>query len=279
MFYKAIVAYLDILGYQDLVRRAMGKEDLVKRIERLFYRTSIGAVEGLGNMDLSDIVKGGAKEEERYRQLVKRTRVRNNADSFIFVLPVPDVGLHSPETSAFIETYFLTITMFVIYFIAQIGYLLRGGVSIGNHYESERERQLFIFSEAHNRAVTLESKKADNPRIVMDEHLQLYFEQVSYPFIDRFFYKDEDGCYCLDIYYAITLWGNRMVEMLTHMKDGIDLCIENNFNAAKELGKLINFAKFHNKKVNRAKVNLPHLLLDIEKYEEQLRRLNSSSFT
>jgi len=102
----------------------------------------------------------------------------------------------------------------------------------------------------------------------MDEHLQLYFEQVPYPFIDRFFHKDEDGCYCPDIYYAISPWGNRMEEMLTQIKNGIDLCIEKNFNAAKELNRLINFAKFHYKKVTGAKVNLPHLVLDTENYGE-----------
>lgn len=279
MFYNAIVCYLDILGYQDLVRRAMGKEEFVIRLERLFYRTSVGIVDGLSSMDLSDVVRGGYEEEERYRQLVKRIRVRNNADSFSFTLQVPEIGLHSSETCAHIESYFLTITMFVIYFIAQMGYLLRGGISIGNHYESERGHQLFVFSEAHNRAVTLESKKADNPRIVMDEHLQLYFKQVCYPYTDRFFYKDEDGCYCLDIYYAIGLWGKRKEEILRHMKNGITLCIERNFNKSKELSRLINFAKYHNRKVTATNMNLPGLAFDIDNYEKQLRRLNSSSFS
>jgi hypothetical protein len=278
MFSEAIVGYLDILGYKDLVTRQMGKEEYVKKLESMFYQTSVGTVEGLANKDLSDIVKGGDKEEERYRQLVKYTKVRNNADNFIFTLPVPKVGLHSSETLASIVTYFLTMTTFVIRFTAQMGYLLRGGISMGNHYESERDRQLFIFSEAHNRAVVLESELADKPRIIVDEHLLLYFDRISFPY-SGFFYKDDDY-YCMDIYniffaFSSGRW-DRREEFLTHLENGIELAIEKNLNRAKELDKLIYFAKYHNRKVICAKVNLPHLTLDTEKFEEQLRRLTTA---
>jgi hypothetical protein len=297
MFSKAIVGYLDILGYQDLVTLAIGPdlmrdgelvkhsdeslvkyrdEELVKHLEKLFFLTSIDKIKDYGKMLLADIVEGGPEKVERHRDLVKNIRVRNNADSFIFTLPVPEVGQHNQETCDFIESYFLSMTMFIVHFIAQMGYLLRGGISIGNHYESERKHQLFVFSEAHNRAVKLESEKAVNPRIVMDKHLQLYFEQVSYPYIDRYFYEAQDGCYCLDFYYAISLSDNRKEEILTLIKNSIRISIERNFGKAKELGKLINFAKFHNNKVTGAIVNLPHLSFNIKKYEEQLRRLNSA---
>jgi hypothetical protein len=278
MFNKAIVGYLDVLGYQDLVRRAMGKEEFVKRLENLFYRTSIGTIEGLVNMDLSDVVKGGSEEEERHRKLVKRTKVRNSADSFIFTLQVPEARLHDQKTPPAIMTYLLNMTTFVMSFIAQMGSLLRGGISIGNHYESERERQLFIFSEAHNNAVNLESKKAVYPRIIMDELLRSYFDRISFPY-SRFFYRDDDY-YCLDvyeIYFSIPIerWGASREKFLTPIKKGIELAMDRNFNRRKELSRLIYYAKFHNRKVCSARVNLPHLAFDIEKYEEQLRRLDT----
>jgi len=275
MFSKAIVGYLDILGYQDLVSKLMGREELVKKFENLFYKTSIGTIEGLCCMDLSDVVNGGHKEEERHRQLVKATRIRNNADSFIFTLPVHEVGLHCPET---LVAYFLTITTFVISFTVQMGHLLRGGISIGKHYESERERQLFIFSEAHNRAVTLESKKAVYPRIIIDDRLLLYLKDISFSY-GGLFYKDDDY-YCLDIYNIFfdidDRRGNRKEEFLTHIKNGVELEIKKNFSNKKELDRLIYFAKMHNMRVISARVNLPHLTFDIEKYEKQLRRLNSA---
>lgn len=277
MFYKAIVGYLDILGYKDLVRRLMGREELVKKLESLFYHRSVGTIEGLSNMVLSDVVKSGYQEEERLLEFVKLTRVRNNADSFIFTLPVPEVGFHNQESLESIVAYLLTITTFAISFTAEMGYLLRGGISIGNHYESERERQLFIFSEAHNKAVILESEMADNPRIIIDEHLLRYFDCISFPY-SGLFYKDDDYC-CLDIYniyFDMDRKWNRKESNLTHIKNGIELSMEKHFRSVKELAKMIYFAKYHNRKVISAKVNLPHLAFDIEKYEEQLRSLNSA---
>jgi len=160
-----------------------------------------------------------------------------------------------------------------------MGYLLRGGISIGNHYESERENQLFVFSEAHNRAVMLENEKAEYPRIVLDEPLQQYLEDISYPHIQKFFYKEEDGYYCLDIYSALRNWGENKKRILADIREGITLNLESNFNNDRELGKLIYFARYHNRKVTSTEVNLTHLVFDISKYEERIKLLTHMGLT
>ncbi|MBI5099780.1 MAG: hypothetical protein HZB30_11140 [Nitrospirae bacterium] len=277
-----MVGYIDILGYQDLVERAMGRAELVKDLENLFYGVSIGTLKGLRGIDLTKVVEETDEEEQQYFQKITNAiHVRNNADSFIFTLPVSEINFRSTsfdeKTTVLncIETYFSLMTMFTTLFISKMGYLLRGGISIGKHYESDRDQQLFVFSEAHNRAVTLETKKAVNPRIVMDKNLQLYLKEISYPNIHKFFYEDEDGYYCLNIYTALRIWGDLKEDLLTHVKEGIKLCIESNFNNVKELGKLIYFAKYHNKWVTSAEVNFPHLTFDVEKYERQLEHLET----
>jgi hypothetical protein len=279
MFEKAIVAYVDILGYKDLVERVIGKPELVKRMEGLFYGVSVDAVRKLGEMDLKDVANESDTEiQEYFKKVVDTIQVRCIADSFIFTLPVSTINFSCRECDVnttvgnCIETYFSVMTICTSLFIAKMGHLLRGGISIGNHYESERAHQLFVFSEAHNKAVTLEKKTAD-PRILVDELLLQYLEEISYPNIDKFFYKDEDGYYCFDIYSAQRYWSDKE-RTLTDIKEGVTLSMEHNFNNVRELDKLLYFARYHNRKVNSAEVNLPHLTFNISKYEEQLNRLS-----
>jgi hypothetical protein len=284
MFVKAIVGYLDIMGYQNLVRRAISNKELVKRLESLFYKASVGSLKKLSEIDLTGIAQETDKEGwQYYQEVVKAIHVRNNADSFIFTLPLSKVnyrGLSFDKKGTLlncIETYFSVMTMFATLFTSKMGHLLRGGISIGNHYENERENQLFVFSEAHNRAVTLESRKSKNPRILLDDALLLYLKETSYPHVAKFFYRDEDGFYCLDIYSALGVWGERKGDVLSDIVNGITLNMQSNIDNKEELGKLLYFAKYHNRWICREEINLPHMSFDIRKYEERLKQLNSSS--
>lgn len=280
MFEKAIVSYIDILGYKDLVERVIKRPELVKRMEDLFYAASVDPVQKLSKIDLKDVANETDVEiQDYFKKVVDTIRVRCIADSFIFTLPVSKVIFRckswDEETTVTncIETYFSAMTFFATLFVSTMGHVLRGGISIGNHYESERENQLFIFSEAHNRAVTLEKEKAEYPRIVLDEPLRKYLEEISYPNIDKFFYKEEDGYYCLDIYSAQHYWTDKE-RTLTRIKEGITLNLESNFNNAKKLTKLLHFARYHNRKVTSTEMNFPHLTFDINKYEKQLKALS-----
>lgn len=286
MFEKAIVAYIDILGYKDLVERVIKKPELVKRMEDLFYGASVDAVKKLSEINLKDVANEPDVEiQDYFKKVVDTIQVRCVADSFIFTLPVSKINFRcktwdeKTTVGNCIETYFSVMTLFATLFISKMGYLLRGGISIGNHYKSERDDQLFIFSEAHNRAVTLENRKAEYPRIVLDEPLHKYLEEISYPHIRKFFYKDEDGYYCLDIYYALRNWGDNKEKILADIKEGITLNLESNFNNARELGKLLCFVRYHNRKVTSTEVNLTHQAFDISKYEEQFKSLTHIGLT
>ncbi|KAF0143717.1 MAG: hypothetical protein FD156_2452 [Nitrospirae bacterium] len=286
MFEKAIVAYIDILGYKDLVERVAKKPELVKRMEDLFYEMSVNAVRKLREIFLESVDdKSDVETQDYLKKIADSIGVRCIADSFIFTLPLSNINFRcktwDEQTTVGnrIETYFSVMTFFATLFISKMGYLLRGGISIGNHYESEREKQLFVFSEAHNMAVTLENKKAEYPRIVLDEPLRKYLEEISYPNIESFFYKDEDGYYCLDIYSALRNWGDNKEKKLAEIKEGITFNLESNFNNARELGKLLYFVSYHNRKVTSTEVNLTHQAFDISKYEKQLRYLTRNRIT
>lgn len=153
-----------------------------------------------------------------------------------------------------------------MFFIRKMGLLLRGGISIGSHYESEKNNYLMIFSEAHNKAVRLEGE-ANDPRILLEESLRSYLEEILYPSIDKRFYIDPDGLHCLDIYSVFGAIGNTQ-DFLTDIKKGLiqNLNYNLNLNNKKELGKIIYFAKYHNRQVGN--LNFPELALNIDKYEQ-----------
>ena len=282
MFEKAIVTYIDIMGYKELVKAAIGKPELVKRLEDLFYGVSVSAVKQLRGIDLEEVAAEADREiQDYFKRVVDTIRVRCIADSFIFTLPVSNINfrckLYDEKTTVgnCIETYLSVMTMFSLLFTCKMGHILRGGMSIGKHYESERANQFFIFSEAHNRAVMIESKIAQTPRLVIDELLKLYLDEISQHYIPKFFYKDTDGYYCLDIYSSLRLFARRE-EMLLDIRQGITLNMEKNFDNRKELGNLIYFAKYHNKQINRVTQNYLSLAIDLGKYEERYRYLKDT---
>lgn len=284
MFENTIVSYIDILGYKDLVEKVIKKPELVNGIEDLFYETSVNAAPKLSNIFLEGVAdKSDVEMRDYLKKIADSIKVRCVADSFIFILPISNINFRCKEydekttVKNCITTYFSLITCFTTLFISKMGYLLRGGISIGNHYESERGKQIFVFSEAHNRAVTLENKKAVDPRIIVDELLLKYLEEISYRNINKLFYKDEDGYYCLDIYSAVSYWGDNKEKTLANIQEGITLNLENNFNNGIELGKLLYFAKYHNRKIINFEANLSHLAFDISKYEERFNFLTPIS--
>jgi|GEM_PF-3450238 len=272
----AIVSYIDVLGYKRIVDKLIDQPAFIEELERLYYGISISALKELQDIALIE------NETDRevtayYKKVIDSICVRCIADSFIFTLQVPEIDSKKEfDERGFIKdcvsAYFGTIKMFSQLFICKAG-LLRGGISIGKHYESEKEQQLFIFSQAHNRACEME-KEARTPRIRIDESVRLYLDDISSDLVWKFFYRDdEDGCLCLDIYKGIQA-SPRMNNILDDIKRWIEFNIKANWNNKKELGMIIAFAKYHNSRVNSEPINFPAASLEyITKCEDQYKIL------
>lgn len=272
VFDNAIVVFIDILGYRDLVERVATNPELVKTMETLLYGVVVDAMRKLAELNIKDIAREPDPEiQEYYSKVVSSIRARCISDSFILALPVSTINfrckLYDENTTInnCIETLFSAMVMLSTLFISKMGYILRGGISYGNHYESERDRQVFIFSKAFNRAVQLEKDVANTPRIVMDKHVLQYLGNIGYPNIDKYFYRDkEDDYYCLDIYKSLRFFRNAQ-DVLYHIKQGITLAIQHNTGKPDVLAKLNHFSQYHNRWVTGVEVNLPHLAIDLNK--------------
>ncbi len=268
---KAIIGFLDILGYDTLVKKMINDSGFVKRFDTLMYGLTVDLLNKLKCLNLSTLTNEPV-DEEYFKKVTETIKIRCIFDSVIFSLPLSAITFNSREfdnkTTIMncIETFFSLIAMFSTLFISKMGHIFRGGISIGSHYETERDNYLFIFSEAHNKAVHLE-REAKYPRILLEDNLKLYLNEISYTHMDKFFYKDDDGHYCFDMYSILQIMDNSQ-NVLTDINKGLLLNMESNTRNKKELAKLIYFAKYHNRKVCSDSLNFPALSMNIDKFEK-----------
>ncbi|MGB7575653.1 MAG: hypothetical protein WBN53_17535, partial [Thermodesulfobacteriota bacterium] len=101
------------------------------------------------------------------------------------------------------------------------------------------------------------------PRILLEDDLGSYLNEKSYPHMDQFFYKDDDGRYCFDIYSILEIMDNRQ-DVLTDINRGLTLNMGSNTHNIRELTKLVYFAKYHNRKIGSDGLNLPELSINID---------------
>ena len=261
----ALVTYVDVLGYKDLSGKIINNAQTVSRLENLFYDLTIGAIEKLKT-------DGAEAVENKYRDLFLKVlesfSVRVVSDNVVFTGWVS--GVHADtlagENRALgycLETLFTVMSLSFSMIIAKTGYVLRGGISIGTHYESERQRYLFVLSEALNRAVRLE-KKAKCPRILVDSVSIAYLTKIAYEHTDQFFYKDECGDHYFDWYGGLTSFpDDRRAQILREIRDGVTLNARNNVGNKEALRKLIHFGIYHNRKVTQRPLNYPDFTIDL----------------
>ncbi len=265
-----IVAFFDILGYEKLVQRMINEDDFVKNFDNLMYDITVNLLESWRNPKLAPIADK-LIDAAYFKKIFDTVKVRCIYDNVIFSLPLSDITFNSQEfdknttVSHCVEAYFHLLAMFSTLFIGKAIHLLRGGISIGPHYEIERKNYLLIFSEAHNRAVRLEKHDTKHPRILLDDSLLVYLRKISYPSIDKFFYKDGDGRYCFDIYSSFSIFNEqKIVQTLTEIRNAANYHIGRNSEDEDVLSKWIYFAKYHNRKISTGGLNHPDLVVNID---------------
>lgn len=270
MIGKAIVGFIDILGYKSIVEKYTSQIELIRGLEELIRKITIDLIDGFrakpfNNQDL----------ESYYQKILDVINVRFISDTVLFTLNLSKIKFSNPnytqkETiSNSIYAYFRFINMFCLYFIPKTGHVLRGGVSIGSHYENDFNRpgNLFIFSEAYINAYNLE-REAKTARIIIDDNLLSYLRSIRFDYSNRLFYEDQNGKKCLD-FYSFLQKDHNCERVLNDIKLGLTLNIQNNIGNQDVLGKLIYFAKYHNKNVRKMKLNFPKLSIDATKFENE----------
>jgi hypothetical protein len=269
---KAVVGYIDVLGYGKIVEKHMDNIEVIHRIEDLL-KTAPEVIKKLKN----NVIRKPDSEsdsDDYFNKVLDAINIRFISDTVLYTLQFSKMPFgHSNKATNeticdCIYALVMMISQFCVTFIAKTGLVFRGGIAIGPHYETEYSdlgNNLFIFSKAYIRAYYLE-QSADEPRILIDEQLLELLQKLSFNYMERFFYEDANEKKCFDI-YAFLQHDDLSQEVLKEIKKGVTLNLENSLKKESQLKKLIYFAKYHNRKVDRDNLNFDQLSIDVRKYE------------
>ena len=197
---QCYVAFLDILGFGDLVRRSDDDPELVGKLAGI---TGIGARPGRGGMKQTSL--GNCPMQ-----------IRAFSDSIVIFTPTSNAGLKQPHPNPLAQLCF--VVRYIHDRVLELETVLRGGVAIGNMYWDDSWSKHRFPHPASPPALTfgcglidayrLEDKRGTPPRVVIQPQL---VEQTRtnhaecYPFADsgrplhEFFREDDPETHILDL--------------------------------------------------------------------------------
>ncbi|MGO9138135.1 MAG: hypothetical protein ACLQBC_10775 [Syntrophales bacterium] len=250
---RFIVGFIDILGYSKIVKEFYNNNIVIRDLEEILKGATIGAINKFKKNNFDD-----QNFEEYLKNLLSLLNVRFISDSLIVTLKVPETNFSNKhfdleDTIAnCLYLYFHSIKVFCLLIIGRTSLVLRGGFSIGQHYEKDHTsdgiNSLFIFSKSFIDAYELEGK-AKNPRIVIDKDLWTFINEHRVNDLERSFYVDSDGFVCLDLYSHLQN-DNHSKEVLIEIRKGIESNWKKNKSDEKIASKLRYFADYHNRKIS-----------------------------
>lgn len=172
---QRLIAYIDILGWRDAA-------------DRLTPETMLEAVNLIH-------AEAGAFNAAKRQEVLELSR-KNGWQA----LP----GFQNVRVAAFSDNIAVSMpseygaSIFAVRRIClgllQLGFLARGGVTIGDLYHEDN----LVFGPALNRAYEIESKEAKFPRLICDESVVKLFDKQT---MDHELMVDEnDGKYIVDLY-------------------------------------------------------------------------------
>lgn len=238
MYIDALVTFVDILGFKDIV----GKEEPENILEILKQVSCFNS---------SDCEVSGETE----------ARAVQFSDSIIRVRPV------GPEHDYGVLFHEVNDLVCLQGELIHQGVLIRGGVAIGKVYLEGNT----IFGPAFNRAYELESRFANYPRIVLDheifenDHLHSkhnsYEDEVGY--LKSQLRQDGDGLYFIDYLKAFLSEIDNPNDMPVFIKKCKELILENIKMTRQQPSirlKYLWLAKYYNEVVSQGKGGSKYLI-------------------
>lgn len=249
-FHPAIAAFIDILGYEPLVKKGISDVSVIQWLESMLVGSSVNLIEKIRSVKL--MPEGYENLDDYAKGIFKTINVRFISDTILVTLPLSGTDISSQEfnqkdsLSNCLDSYFKYISMLTTMFIAKTGLVLRGGIAMGSHYEKSYpdSGSLFIFSQAYVQAYHLE-KNANLARILIDGELLKFVREIPFEPIERFIYRDDDGKDCFDM-YCFFQQDDNSYSVLQGIKETVSLNLQSSRQNPRVLEKLLYFAKYHN---------------------------------
>lgn len=262
MIDTAIVGFIDILGYKEIVNKKANNVDFIKTMEALIKE----CVSLLAKVELEN-----AENQYYHNKILQTLNVKVVSDSIIVTLNLNKIQVDpgckdAVNISNYIHAFFFAIEAFCPFFIGKTGHIIRGGISIGAHYENDTDKNLFIFSKAFNIAVDLERRQANRPRIAVDKQVIEYLKNLPFYYpMDKFFYIAEDGTRCLNL-YGVAALNQDSKKIYSDIKGGVTLNIEEHLQPSAPdkdiLEKLRYFSTYHNSEMVKGGESFNECIID-----------------
>lgn len=258
---KTLLAYLDILGYKEIIDNEPPEQ---------FYKSIINVVEDLKKLFDAlypeKIISNIDREKQCNAEIVKAIKFSILSDGIIIYLHYDDIRRINQcfyevidDDYSGIVLFFHIVSTFVLRFIYNVGFLLRGGICLGEFYSNTFGDCLLsgdlIFSKAFVRGYLLE-QAAIHPRILVDESLYaLWKTKVEAVSKQKLLAKaqvvqDRDGEFYIDFYEILRTYpADGKKAWLDHIKEKITTILIDKKVAKNAWKKWHWFKEYHNQKI------------------------------
>ncbi len=253
---KHLLAYIDIMGYKNMVKDAeLGKTNPVETIRNL---------ERTVKKCIKDHING-------FKKITSMGSVKNTIDYVIFsdciCIWAPLIQLQNKEinysyssdyTDEYVDRNYEMLCLFILMILdiqmlsLRFGIIFRGAISVGNHYKSRN----VMFSNALVKAYSAETNYANYPRIIIDNKTQndfLNLHSVSNGLIDCGLALRDDDIIFIDYLGRINNMRHMSNDFTKKYLDYHKRIIEDNlvgyYNNETVLAKYSWLAKYHNYKL------------------------------
>jgi hypothetical protein len=263
---EALVAYLDILGYSNLIKNGGYANIYFAAIDSAIFRWNQFLQKHQYN--LGDVVR-------------RHVKLQVIGDAFIVVLDQEAIWNEEGDDNGSLKQLILMIFLMLISYLIQdcmraVKLPFRGVVVKGQYYSHEFEHlpgNMFIFSKGLIDAYRLEKSIADVPRIVIDKSV---LDGANTSLLckpgrpDRELLLDNDGLYYLNIYSSV-FTDTALTPILQSVASIVKKNIADNVTKPEILRKYIWFANQHNnfvKETIQSNAAIPSFD-DLKKYERE----------
>lgn len=224
---EQFVAYLDFLGFSE----ASVNIDEATREKVLALLLALSALRGEFNMEVK-LHEGGSTSSIK-------PAISTFSDHIVISYPVQalsDSGLNEQFAAFVVARDFTDLLRRIAGAALSIGFLVRGGASLGMMYHA----QGVIFGEALVDAVQIESRTSVYPRVVLSPRLTRKTEWVeNQPYV----IKDSDGLYHID-YFSTLLLSRRQTGDHKEWFESVVKVVARNLADLESTGKLNELAKW-----------------------------------
>lgn len=189
LYEKRIVAFLDILGFKNVIENETTKKES-QEFEIVKYTNLIEILED----DFCIGQNKTLKQIKRKDTYFKNTQVTLFSDSVVISKLYDENSIDNQLDCLLRDLYN------VIYNSYALGFSIRGGIACGDMIHTDK----YMFGPAFNKAYSLE-QKAIYPRVIIeDEFAHLLYNTINNQRLLRFIPEDYDGYYYLDPFFGLT---------------------------------------------------------------------------